>query len=71
MLLASVLFVVERIETALREERATLNRLEQEHRERVRAEEALAVAEEALRRPKWSRQPGNWRAASPMISTTR
>jgi len=50
MLLTSVLFVVERIEMALREERATLHRFEQERRERVRAEEALEVAEEALRR---------------------
>lgn len=50
MLLTSVLFVVERIEMALREERATLYRFEQERRDRVRAEEALEVAEEALRR---------------------
>lgn len=50
MLLTSVLFVVERIEMALREERATLHRFERERRERVRAEEALEAAEEALRR---------------------
>jgi len=50
MMLASMLFVVERIERALHEERATLRRLEDERRERLRAEEALAAAEEALRR---------------------
>jgi len=50
MLLTSVLFVVERNEMALREERATLHRFERERRERMRAEEALAAAEEALRR---------------------
>jgi two-component system, cell cycle sensor histidine kinase and response regulator CckA len=50
MMLASMLFVVERIERTLQEERATLRRLEDERRERLRAEEALVAAEEALRR---------------------
>jgi len=50
MLLSSVLFVVERIESSLREERATLHRFERERRERLRAEQALEAAEEALRR---------------------
>lgn len=50
ILLTSVLFVLERIEMALREERATLHRFERERRDRVRAEEALEAAEDALRR---------------------